>query len=188
MFRLVNGVLKYAEHLFRHSVFGNAVVVVQARLRAPADVEGGKYVCSWPAKNSAQLVPVIHILKSHHFHRRACNDQPVEPQVLDIVKRPVKAHQVLDCSVFCPIAPSLQKFRLHLQGGIAQQAQKLRFGFNFSGHQVQNGNFQRADVLRRCALFRHYKYIFIFKDLPCGQFVWNLNRHGFVSYAIILLL
>ena len=34
-------VLKHAEHLFRQDMLAHTVVIVQARLRPPADVEGG---------------------------------------------------------------------------------------------------------------------------------------------------
>ena len=111
-------------------------MVVHPRLRAPADVESRKYVFSRPLENIFELVPVIHILKRHHFHRRAGYDQPVELEVFYIVKRLVKTHQMLDGGVLCLVASGLEKFRFHLQGRIAQQAQKLRLGFNFCGHQV----------------------------------------------------
>ena len=52
-----------------------------------------------------------------------------------------------------------------LQRRVGQKAHELRFRLHLGGHQVQNGDLQRADVLREGALVVHDKYIF---RLECG--------------------
>ena len=47
---------EYAEELFRQTVFGDAVMIVQACLRTPADMQGGMYVGLGPLHDLAQLV------------------------------------------------------------------------------------------------------------------------------------
>ena len=67
-----------AESLLRQRVFGHAVEMMEAGLRAPADVEGRMHVGLRPVEDAAQLVPVGDVLEVEQFDRRAGHDEAVE--------------------------------------------------------------------------------------------------------------
>ena len=71
----------------------------------------------------------------------------------------------------------MQKGHFHLQGRIADQAKELGLGCLLGGHQVENSNLQRADILGGRALLRHNKDVLFRQDFGCGQSVGNLNGH-----------
>ena len=180
-------VLEHAEHLFRQRILLDAVVVIQRRLCAPADVERGIDVGFRPLEDLTQLVPVVHVFKVHLFHRRACDDHAVVFLVLDLVKRLIKMQHVLGGRVFAFVRSRLQQLNIHLQGRITQQAQQLRFGLDLGRHQVENQDFQRTDVLRLCARRRHNKNVFALQPLLCRQTVVNFNGHSATSQNTLAL-
>ena len=97
-----------AEHLLRQRVLRHAVVEVDARLRAPADVQCGVHVRAAPLHDGAELRPVVHLFEVQLLHRRARDDQAVEALVLDLVERGVERLQVLGGDVRCLVAGGLQ--------------------------------------------------------------------------------
>ena len=66
------------EHLFRQGIFGDAVVVVESGLCAPANVEHGKHVVFGPVQDIGQFGPIVHFFEGQQFHRRAGDDEAVE--------------------------------------------------------------------------------------------------------------
>ena len=77
--------------------------------------------------------------------------------------------------------------QIHLQGGIAQQAAQLRFRNDFRGHQVQQNDFQRADILPTGAVLGHDEYILLLQRLGCRQIVGNPDRHGIPSFSSVFV-
>ena len=52
--------------------------MIQRRLSAPADKEGGGDMCLGPVHDFHQLRPVINLFKFHLLHRRPGNDKAVK--------------------------------------------------------------------------------------------------------------
>ena len=93
-------------------------MIVQTCLRSPADMERGKDIGFAPLHNLAQFVPVLHLLKSHLFHRRAGNDHSVETHILNIVKSLIKFKEMFRGGVFGNMGFHLDQFHIHLKRSV----------------------------------------------------------------------
>ena len=138
---------EHAEHLFGQQLLVHAVVVVQARLCAPAHVQGGVDIRLAEVHDLAQLRPVVHLLKIHSLHRRAGDDHAVVAVVLHLVKGLVECIQMGGRHMGGGVAGRLQQGHVHLQRRVGQQPGNLGLGGDLGGHQVQDEQLQRADVL-----------------------------------------
>ena len=74
---------KHAEEFLLQRDLLDAVMIIQPRLGAPADVEGGMNVFLAPFHDGAELLPVFHLFKGKMLHRCAGDDHAVEVLVLD---------------------------------------------------------------------------------------------------------
>ncbi len=72
--------------------------------------------------------------------------------------------QVLFGRIFRLVRYGVQESHFHLQGRIPQQAQELRLGGDLGGHQVQDGDAQRAYVLMAGALLLPSQRYFRFPE------------------------
>ena len=61
----------------------------------------------------------------------------------------------------CLMAHRLQQGHVHLQRRVGQQPGDLGLGGDLGGHQVQDQDLQRADMLGRCPLPVHDKDVFL---------------------------
>lgn len=66
------------------------------------------------------------------------------------------------------VAGSLQQGHVHLQRGVGQQPGDLGLGGDLGGHQVQDQNFQRTDMLRQRPLPVHDKDVFFIQGVKGG--------------------
>ena len=167
-----------AEELLLQRVFFDAVVVVERGLRRPADVERAGDVGLAPGKDLAQLLPVFHLLKLELLHRRARDDQAVEVLLAHLVKRLVEGEHVLLGRVFGDVALHHQQLQLDLQRRVAQQARQLRLRRDLGGHEVEQQQTQRADLLRVGARLMHDEDVLALQHFPRRQVVGNLDGHG----------
>ncbi len=71
--------------LLRQEMLLNAVMMVEAGLGTPADVEGRKHMGFRPVHDLTELRPVLHLLKGNLLHRRTGYDQPVKVFLTDII-------------------------------------------------------------------------------------------------------
>ncbi len=92
---LDHAVLVHAGELGRQLVLVDTVVMVQASLRAPADVEGGMHVGGGPIHDVHQLVPIVDVREIELLDRGAGDDQPVEALVAHLVERAVAGSSCL---------------------------------------------------------------------------------------------
>ena len=122
-------------------------MVVDARLRAPADVQRGVHVRGGPCHDLRKLVPVVHVLEVQQLDGRAGDDHAVEMLVLDLVERGVERFQMLRGHVFGLVAGRLQQAHLYLERRVGQLAHDLRLGDDLRGHEVEQQHLQGADVL-----------------------------------------
>jgi hypothetical protein len=102
-----NLVRKDSEHFFCKRVFGDAIVVIECGLRAPADMEGGIDVCFAPFHDFAKLFPVVDRFKIKMLDRRACYYHAVVFLMLDLVEGRVEREQMIGRSVLRGISRSL---------------------------------------------------------------------------------
>ena len=66
------------------------------------------------------------------------------------------------------VAGSLQQGHVHLQRGVCQQPGDLSLSGDLGGHQVQDQNFQRTDMLRQRPLPVHDKDVFFIQGVKGG--------------------
>ena len=169
---------EHAEHLALENVLGHAVEVVQRRLGAPADVEAAEHVLLGPLDDAGQFVPVVHLLEGHGLDRRAGDDQPVELLALDLVPGVIEVDQVAFRGVPRSVGTGLQQGHLDLQRGRAGETGDLGLGADLVGHQVQERDFERPDVLTNGVGFADDLHAFLLEHLAGGEIVVNLDRHG----------
>ena len=82
---------KDAEQLGGQQIFLDAVVIVERRLRPPADVDGAGDVAVGKVKDLCQLLPVGDLFEGHGLDGRAGDDHAVKMLVLDVVKLFIEA-------------------------------------------------------------------------------------------------
>ena len=111
------------------------------------------------------------------LHRRAGDDHAVVVAVLYVGKVAVKGQHVLLGGVPGDVAAGSNQLQLHLQGRVGQQAAELGLRGDFCGHQVQQQNSQRPDVLGDGPPLRHDKDVLLFQR-PCRrQLVGDSDGH-----------
>ena len=146
-------------------------------------MERAVHVRPAPFHDAAQLRPVFDLLKRHLLHRCAGDDQPVEPAVAHVLERLIEFQQMLAGRVFGFVAVRVDELQLHLQRRVAEQPRQLRLCGDFGGHEIQNENLQRADVLRDGPRLVHDKNILVRQRFFAGrQAVRDHNGHGVGSF------
>ena len=112
--------------------------------------------------------------------------------MLDFVEGLVKGQQMLFGGVFRFVGFRMNQFQLHLQGRIAQKTGELGLRVDLGGHEIEQQDFQRTDVLGDGTRLGHNENIFFGKSLYCRQLVGNLDGHvgflrGFSDFCKSLL-
>ena len=77
---------EHAEHFAVKLYFINTVMIVEPRLRPPAQMERRRYVLPAPLHDLCELFPVIHLFKRDLLHRGARDDEAVEFLILDLAE------------------------------------------------------------------------------------------------------
>ena len=137
-------------------MFWHAVEMIDHRHTAPADAKGGMHVGLGPVHHCGQLVPIGHVVEVEMFDGRAGDDQPVEFFTADIAERAVEALHMIGGRVAGLMIGHADQAEFDLQRRGADQAGKLCFGLDLLGHQVQQADAQRADVLTRGQFLVHH--------------------------------
>ena len=168
---LAHVMFENAEHLLAELVFRHAVIMVQPRLRSPADIERRSDVRACPVENGLKFAPVVHALKIEVLHRRARDNHPVELLAPHQVEVAVERLHVLYRRVLRGVALQLHKAHLYLQRRVGEQADEVGLGGNLNRHQVEDDDFQRTDVL--CARARRVdnEDILFLQQINGGQFI-----------------
>ena len=182
-----HAMLKHAEHFFWQMHLGNAKMVVQPGQRTPAQVDGGVDVLLGIVHDGAQLVPVVHILVVQVLDGRTGDDHAVEALVSYLVEALVEGLHVLRRGVGGVVGGGFQKGDLHLQRAVGQQPGQLGLGDDLGGHQVQNQDAQRADVLALGTLAVHDKDVLAAKLVERGQLFRDDQRHTWFSLPYIII-
>ena len=111
-----------AEDLLWHLVLRDAVVVVEAGLRAPADVERRVDMRLAPLHDLRDLIPVGDFLEWHHLNGRARDDHAIVLLVADFCERAVELRQVFLRGMARRVRLGVDEVHLDLQRRIAEQA------------------------------------------------------------------
>ena len=90
-------------------------MIIQSGLGSPTDMEGRMNMGLGPFHNLTQLIPIFHILKIHQLHRRAGNDHPIIPFMLNLRKRLIKSDHMLLRSILCRMGLHLEQLDLDLE-------------------------------------------------------------------------
>ena len=130
-----------------------------------------------PLHDFAELIPVVDRFKWQLLDRRTGDDQPVESLRAHLVKSFVEFEQVLTGGVAGLVAADLKQLDVALNRGVAQQPEQLGLGFDLLGHQVEDRQPQRPDILGVRPFLVHDKDIF-FLQHPCGgEGIRNIDWH-----------
>ena len=79
------------------------------------------------------------------------------------------------------VAGGLEQLHLDLEGGVGQLAQDLGLGDNLGGHQVEDQNVQRTDVLVQGPVLGHDEDVFSLQHRTGRQGIGNLDGHGTIT-------
>lgn len=169
-----------ARTLFRQFVLGHTVKVVQGGLGGPADVERGEDMPVGVGHDVQQFLPVVHLFEGQMLHGSPGDDHAVEAAVADLAEGLVETLQMLQGRILGLMLRRAQQGDVDLQGRVAQQAQQLCLGGDLGGHEVDDHDVQRTDVLADGAFVGHDKDVFTFQSAACRQVGGNLDGHGFL--------
>ena len=174
-----------AERLGIQRVLGQPVEMPRHRHPAPADAERRMDVALRPVEDAAQFVPVGHLVEGQLFDRGAGHDQPVEAVArrLDLGERTVEGFEVIGGGVAAFVIRHADQRQVDLQGRRADQPRELVFGLDLLGHQVQQRDPKRPDVLRGGPARRHDHHALARQDVVCGQVFGQGDRHQAVPCA-----
>lgn len=170
-------VVENAKHLLGQRVLVNPVVVVEASLRTPADVQSAGDIGSAPVHYLAQLVPIVHLAERHLLHGGTSYNQSVISLVLDVVKGGIERAEVLGRCVFRVVALDHQELGGHLERGVGERTEKLSLSGDLIGHEVEDEDAQGSDVLRHSPLLTHDEDSLRLEYLPCRQSVGDTYWH-----------
>ena len=76
------------------------------------------------------------------------------------------------------VADGFEQLHVDLQGGVGQLAQDLCLGDDLGGHQIENQQIQRADILVQGPVLGHDENVFPLQHAGGGQGVWDADGHG----------
>ena len=184
---VVQGMLVHAEELLLQGVLLDAVVVVEACLGAPADMQGGGDMGLAPLHDLAQLGPVVHLLEGDLLHGGSRDDHTVVLLVLDLVEGLVEGQHMLLGGVAGLMGGGLEQLQLHLEGGVADEARDLGLGLDLLGHEIEHENVEGTDVLGDGAGLGHHEDVFLEQRIGCGEKIGNFNGHGDSPFRGIIL-
>ena len=126
--------LVHTEKLLGKLILLNTVMVIKARLCAPAYMQCRGNIALGPLHNATQLVPILDISKLKKLNGGTGNNKSVVFVLLNMVKRIVKRlHMACGC-VFGYVACRMEERNLNLQRRITEKSEKLRLSNNFRRH------------------------------------------------------
>ena len=167
----------YPEQLLRQQALLESVVIIQACLCAPADMECAEYVCFAPGKHFAQLRPVVHVFVFHLLNRRACDDQSVKALVPQFVESIIELLQMGHGRILGLVGAHPHKCDVDLQRRVGKHSQELELCLFLLGHQIQNAQLKRTDILMGSPVFVYDEQILILEYFLYRQIILYFDRH-----------
>ncbi len=167
---------EHAEDLAAEDALVHAVEVVEAGKGAPAEEHRGKHVLRGPIHDFAELVPVVHVLKGHLLDGRAGDDEAVVVVDLEGLEGVVELHQVVG-GVRGLVGGDAHEVHAHLQRRLGDEAQDLRLGLDLGGHEVEQADVERANLLLAGHVFLKREDALLLQNALGGQAVGNVDGH-----------
>ena len=171
------GMAETAKGLGRKDVFSDPVEIVDHRHPAPADAKGRMDMALRPVEHLRKLVPIGHLLEGQVFDRGAGDDEPVELFLAHLGKGAVELGHMLGGGVARLVRGHADQRQLDLQRRGADQPRELVLGLDLLGHQVQQADAQRPDILPRRLIVRHDHDPLAGEDVIGGERGGQLDRH-----------
>ena len=162
--RVENLLGEYAEHLAVQRVFGYAIMVVEARLCCPADVERAGYVGAAPIENLFYLVPIVYLFEIKMLQWCASDDESVELLRFHHFEVAVEGTHVFHRSVLAGVSLHLHQVDFQLQRRVGKDSDEVGLCCYFQRHQVQYGDAQGAYVLVLGTRVPHDEYVFLLQQ------------------------
>ena len=166
-----------AEQLALQVVLVDAVVELERRLRAPADVDCRGDVGLGELHDLFQLFPIGDLLERQRLDRGAGDDHSVEVAVLDLVELLVKFLHMRERRIFAFIRARVDKSHIYLKRRVAQKPEQLSLGLHLCRHQIDDRDVNRTDVLRPRAMGVHHEDVLFGQLVVRRQFLGNDYRH-----------
>ena len=85
--------------------------------------------------------------------------------------------------ILCLVGTGVHQFQIHLQRCIAQESAQLGLCGDLGGHQIQQHDLQRANILGAGPILGHNKYIFLLQRRSCRQVIRDPNGHRNSPYV-----
>ena len=175
---------EHPEELLVKELLAYAPEVIHRRLRPPADVDGAGDVLAREVHDLDKFVPIFDIFEGDGLHGRAGDDHAVELHLFHFRNGTVKLLHVRLGDVRALIARRPDEVDVHLQRSVAEQPHELGLRHLFCGHEVDDGDFQRADVLRARALRVHDEDL-LAAQRRIGGYVFR-NDDGHIASVVTL--
>ena len=93
-----------------------------------------------PIEYLGHFLPIVHFLERHLLYRGTCDNHAVVEIILHLVEVFIKLLHMLDRRVLGSMAFYLHKVKLHLQGCITQETNKVCLRRDLQRHQVQHNH------------------------------------------------
>src|SRR5258706_7710116 len=170
--------LKDPKGLGGQILLGHAMKMENRRLRRPADGEAPMDMGLRPIEDAAQLVPIGYVLEGQALDGRRGDDETLEALGTDFLPGTVKGSHMVRRRIARDVTGDPNERQFDLKRRRTHEPCDLRLGGDLVGHQVQQRDAQRPDVLARCITFPHDHQALRFERAASGQFVGNLDRHS----------
>ena len=129
-----------------------------------------------PVHDAAELVPIVDALERHLLDGGARDDEAVIVVGLEVVERVVELHEVVR-RVRGLVARDAHEVDAHLDGRLRNEAEDLRLRFDLRGHQVEQSDAQRTDLLLASHVLLEGEDALLLEDALGGQAVWDVDGH-----------
>ena len=167
------------EHLLGEGVFGDSVMMVEASLCAPADMESAGDILARPIHDLAQLLPIVDLLEGHLLDGRACDNHSVVLAAADLVESEIEGAEMLGGGVAGSVGLDHHEIHRGLERRIGESPEELGLGGHLVGHEIENQDSECTDILRHCTALAHYEHALALESLLGWECVWNAYWHGF---------
>ena len=112
---IIDVMFEDTKHLLIQRILRYAIVMIQARLCRPTDIERRSHVMACPIENLGHLFPIAHLLEIHMLHGGTGNDEAVILVMTHLLKVGVEGLHVLYRCILRGMALYLHETQLDLQ-------------------------------------------------------------------------
>ena len=140
-------------------------MVIESCLGCPADIHGGGDVGTCPLEDGGNLLPVGHFLKGIVLYGCTGDNHTIKLLMFHLLEIAVEHHHVLYRSVLGRMALELHKTDVQLQWGVREHTHEIGLSSYLQGHEVEDSDAQRTDILCGGTGIVHHKDILFLQQL-----------------------